>query len=89
MGADGQALPTGRLWGTLGDRSKLPISFEVVRVHFDDYIKLRRILRRLTRPKERRWRYRGIPRDRLTNQKVLLRYETSKRMLAWLGYSVE
>jgi hypothetical protein len=83
---DGQPLPTGRLWGTLGDKKTLPVSFDVHQITKEDYLRFRRVFRRLARPKKRRWTRRAIPRGQLNNLRVLVGYGSMNRLLAAHGY---
>lgn len=85
---DGNPLPTGRLWGYL-DKRQLPISWETTRITFKEYLQTRRLFRRISRPKHRRWLRRRIPSHELRDAHVLLSYSELRRYLTWLGYYAE
>lgn len=81
---NGQALPTGRLWGTLGNKKKLPIDYDLEPLTEDEYVRGRRVARRLLRPKTRRWTRRKIPRREYKNQRFLLDYWQARKLVRWL-----
>jgi hypothetical protein len=82
----GEVLPTGRIWGTLGNKSNLPVSYEYNKLNKKDFMTFRRVFRRLCRPKNRRWTRRSIPRSKITNQRVLVDYRAIGRLLEAYGY---
>ena len=72
----------GRVWG-VWFKDVLPISFEVVSVSVRDAIKVRRVFRRFSGV--RHW---GSKRD-ISGLRAFISYGSTKRLLCWLGYSME
>lgn len=87
VGEDGQPLPTGRLWGTLGNRKNVPVEYDFEGLERDQFMRARRVFRRLARPKDRRRKLPRIGKDHIANRKVLLSYSTASRYFRWLGES--
>ncbi|MDP9437184.1 MAG: hypothetical protein M3P49_00305 [Actinomycetota bacterium] len=79
---EGRASTGGRIWGVWRE-SLLPISWETIQVSRTDFLTLRRVLRRLSRPRTDRHRTRGH-RWRFVRQYAFLAHEEIGRLLAWV-----